>query len=119
VATDGIDRYYSVLEEMNERYADLSAPVLDRWARDIFPGASTEQVFDFRGPEMKQRLFRQKEHDWLKFGYTQEFLDSMRSQSFWDAQYARVHEYDQKICARRPGAAQHSFTEQSACSSSR
>ena len=114
VATDGIDRYYSVLEEMNHRYLDLAGPVLDRWANDIFLGASTEHVFDFRTPEMKERLFKQKENDWLKFGYTQEFLDSMRSQSFWDAQYAKVQDYDQKICALRP----HVAEEQVACSSS-
>ena len=51
---------------------------------------------------MKERLFKQKENDWLKFGYTKEFLDSMRSQDFWDAQYAKVREYNQKICALRP-----------------
>ena len=64
---------------------------------------------------MKERLFKQKEHDWLKFGYTKEFLDSMRSQSFWDAQYAKVQDYDQKICALRPSIAE----EQAVCSSSR
>jgi hypothetical protein len=115
VATDGIDRYFSVLDEMNHRYLDLAGPVLDRWAHDIFLGASTEHVFDFRTPEMKERLFKQKEHDWLKFGYTKEFLDSMRSQRFWDAQYAKVQDYDQKICTLRPRAAE----EQTVCSSSR
>jgi cysteine synthase len=115
VATDGIDRYFSVLEEMNHRYLDLAGPVLDRWANDIFLGATTEHVFDFRTPEMKERLFKQKERDWLKFGYTKEFLDSMRSQSFWDAQYAKVQNYDQKICTLRP----HAPEEKAVCSSSR
>ena len=64
---------------------------------------------------MKERLFKQKEHDWVKFGYTKEFLDSMRSQSFWNAQYAKVDEYNQKICALRPPVAE----EQPECSSSR
>ncbi len=64
---------------------------------------------------MKERLFQQKENDWLKFGYSKEFLDSMRHQDFWDAQYAKVGEYNQKICALRPQAAE----EQAACSSSR
>jgi hypothetical protein len=103
-----------VLDEMNHRYLDLAPPVLDRWTQDIFLGASTEHVFDFRKPEIKERLFQQKEHDWLKFGYTKAFLDSMRSQSFWDAQYAKVQEYDQKICALRPRA----MEEQAVCSSS-
>ena len=29
----------------------------------------------------------------------------MRSQDFWDAQYAKVSEYNQKICALRPARA--------------
>jgi cysteine synthase A len=37
----------------------------------------------------------------LKFGYTKEFLDSMRNQAFWDAQYAKVGEYNRKILASR------------------
>jgi hypothetical protein len=50
---------------------------------------------------VKERLFLQKEKDWLKFGYTKPFLDSMRSQTFWDAQYAKVDEYNRKILAAR------------------
>jgi cysteine synthase len=116
VATDGIDRYFSVLDEMNHRYLDLAGPVLDRWAHDIFLGASTDHIFDFRKPETKERLFQQKEHDWLKFGYSQEFLDSMRSLSFWDAQYAKVQEYNQKICALRSSPAPQPALEQARCS---
>ncbi len=114
VATDGFDRYHSVLEDLDSRYLELTPAVLDRWACDIFPGASSEHIFDFRKPAMKERLFKQKEHDWLKFGYTKEFLDSMRSQDFWDAQYAKVREYNRKICALRPAVAE----EQPLCSSS-
>jgi hypothetical protein len=114
VATDGFDRYRSVLDEMNSRYLELAPVVLDRWAHDIFLGAEDDHIFDFRKPAMKERLFKQKENDWLKFGYTKEFLDSMRSQDFWDAQYAKVREYNQKICALRPAV-----EEQTLCSSSR
>jgi cysteine synthase len=115
LATDGFDRYHSVLKDLEGRYLELTPAVLDRWAREVFLAASCEHVFDFRRPAMKERLFKQKEQDWLKFGYTKKFLDSMRSQDFWDAQYAKVREYDQKICALRPAAAE----EYPACSSSR
>jgi len=102
VATDGFDRYNSVLEDLNSRYLELAPQVLDRWAHDIFLSATDDHVFDFRKPAVKERLFAQKENDWLKFGYTKAFLDSMRSQSFWDAQYAKVPEYNRKIAALRP-----------------
>jgi len=101
VATDGFDRYNSVLEEMNSRYLELAPVVLDRWTHDIFLGASEEHVFDFRKPSVKEQLFVQKENDWLKFGYTKPFLDSMRGQDFWDAQYAKVATYNQKISSSR------------------
>jgi cysteine synthase len=101
VATDGFDRYNSVLEELNSRYLELAPQVLDRWTNDIFLEAADDHVFDFRKPDMKERIFAQKENDWLKFGYTRAFLDSMRSQDFWDTQYAKVSEYNRKIVAAR------------------
>jgi cysteine synthase len=101
VATDGFDRYNSVLEELNNRYLELAPQVLSRWTRDIFLGATDEHVFDFRKTLAKEQLFKQKENDWLKFGYSKPFLDSMRNQAFWDAQYAKVGEYNRKILASR------------------
>ena len=101
IATDGFDRYNSVLEDLSKRYLELAPQVLDRWAQDIFLNAGDEHVFDFRKASVKERLFVQKESDWLKFGYTKEFLDSMRKQTFWDAQYAKVDEYNGKILAAR------------------
>jgi cysteine synthase len=101
VATDGFDRYNSVLEDLNSRYLELAPVVLDRWTHDIFLAATEEHVFDFRKPAVKEQLFQQKERDWIKFGYTKQFLDSMRTQDFWDAQYAKVPAYNQKIIASR------------------
>ncbi|MGA3162428.1 MAG: pyridoxal-phosphate dependent enzyme [Terracidiphilus sp.] len=101
IATDGFDRYTSVLEELNSRYLELAPQVLNRWTHDIFLGATDEHVFDFRKTSAKEQLFKQKESDWLKFGYSKAFLDSMRNQAFWDAQYAKVGEYNRKILASR------------------
>jgi cysteine synthase len=115
VATDGFDRYQTVLDELDGRYLELAPQVMDRWARDIFLGASTDHIIDFRKPAMKEPMFRQKENDWLKFGYSKGFLDSMRHEDFWEAQYAKVSAYNQKICALRPRAVE----EQPACTSSR
>lgn len=97
VATDGFDRYHSVMDELDQRYLETASFVLDRWAKDIFLGADTEHVFDFRKASVKEQLFQQKENDWLKFGYSKEFMDSMREQSFWDNQYAKVTQYNDKI----------------------
>lgn len=101
VATDGFDRYNSVLAEMEHRYLEMAPFVLDRWAKDIFLGAQPDQVFDFRRSDKKEQLFAQKEQDWIKFGYSKEYLDSMRDQSFWDNEYAKINGYNEKIAALR------------------
>ena len=101
IATDGFDRYDSVLEELNARYLELTENVLSRWTQDIFIQADEQHIYDVRRPAAKQRLFRQKEADWLKFGYSQQYLDSMQDQAFWEAEYAKVEPYNQKILAQR------------------
>jgi len=90
IATDGFDRYNSVLEELNSRYLELAPQVLNRWTRDIFLGATDELVFDFRKPSAKEQLFKQKENDWLKFGTQSSFstpcatsLSGMHSMQRW------------------------------------
>jgi cysteine synthase len=101
VATDGFDRYQSVLDEMNQRYLEIAPFVLDRWANDIFLNVADDHVYDFRRACDKERLFKQKESDWPKFGYSKGFLDCMREQAFWNDQYAKVELYNQKIRALR------------------
>ena len=101
VATDGFDRYNSVLAEMEHRYLEMTPFVLDRWAADIFHGAHDDYVYDVRRADKKERLYQQKQSDWLKFGYSQEYLDSMRDMSFWNGEYAKVKDYNEKIASRR------------------
>jgi cysteine synthase A len=101
IATDGFDRYNSVLEDLDDRYLETSEFVLERWVRDIFHGMDDCNVFDFRRADKKEQLFKQKEKDWLPFGYSQEYLDAMRKPEFWDAEYDKIREYDKKIKAMR------------------
>jgi cysteine synthase len=97
VATDGMDRYHSVVEDLENRYLEVEDFVLERWARDIFLKATEDHIFDFRGAQAKETLYAQKEKDWLPFGYAKEYLDSMRSPDFWEAEYEKVKGYDKRI----------------------
>jgi cysteine synthase len=97
VATDGFDRYESVLEDLERRYLETEDFVLRRWFKDIFRKIGEEDVYDFRSAEKKQQLFDQKEKDWLKFGYKKEYLDAMKSQDFWDKEYTLHEHYDDLI----------------------
>jgi cysteine synthase len=78
VATDGFDRYPSVLANV--------APPAAETVEVVFRGQS--KILDVRPPEQKERLFEMKRELWSGFGYSAQYLDSMRSQSFWDAEYA-------------------------------
>ncbi len=103
IATDSIDRYSSVLEDLEARSLETSDYVLERWLKDIFIGMNDEDIYDFRREDRKEQLFQQKERDWLPFGYSREYLDSMRSHEFWDNEYNKVKYYDEKIKSLREG----------------
>lgn len=101
IATDSFDRYKSVIDNLNSRYLEVESFVLKRWVKDIFLGQNDSFVYDFRRSDAKERLYKQKEEDWLKFGYSKKYLDSMKQQEFWEAEYAKVHEYNKKIKVMR------------------
>jgi len=97
IATDGYDRYDTVLQNLQERYLETEDFVLRRWFKDIFLGADTNHIADYRPKSQKEKLFLQKENDWLKFGYKKEYLDSMKNMSFWDNEYKKVFHYNERI----------------------
>ena len=101
IATDGMDRYHSVLEDLSKRTLEIADFVLERWYEDIFIEADKKHVYDFRKSEAKERLYKQKEKDWLPFGYSREYLDLMRSMDFWEKEYLKYKEYDKKISQLR------------------
>jgi cysteine synthase len=97
VATDGFDRYQSVMEDLSHRVLEISDYVLTRWFKDIFIKTRVEDILDVRGTDQKERLFKQKENDWLKFGYQKAYLDEMKDMSFWDNEYKKIKHYNEKI----------------------
>lgn len=101
IATDSFDRYPSVIQNLHDRELEVTDHVLDRWFNDVFAGADTSYILDTRGEAAKEVLFKQKESDWLKFGYSKAYLDSMRKPEFWENEYNKVFEYDKKIAAMR------------------
>lgn len=97
IATDGFDRYDSVIQDMERRYLETEDFVLRRWKQDVFNKADIVDIVDYRSDSQKEKLFMQKEKDWLKFGYPKEYLDSMKKPEFWDNEYNKIFEYDEKI----------------------
>lgn len=106
VATDGFDRYPSVLKELEHRAGRLGDGHLDdrtltRWAKNAFHDQDGEEVLDVRGTKQKDRLHRQKAQVWSKFGYTTEFLNKMKKMDFWESEYNSIAEIDKEIKALR------------------
>ena len=101
IATDGFDRYPSVLANLEERVGPLTDSLLDQWFQTIFREWSADEILDVRPPEQKTRLFAAKEEVWTRFGYSKPYLERMKSQSFWDAEFEKIHEIDPAVTKAR------------------
>jgi hypothetical protein len=101
VATDGFNRYHSVIDNLNHRVLETEDFVLRRWFKDIFLKVNADDVDDLRSMEKKERLFKQKEHDWLRFDYSIDYLNQMRHMKFWNDEYELIKKYDKKIIEKR------------------
>jgi hypothetical protein len=97
VATDGFDRYPSVLADLAERRGPFDERAVDVGFEEVFRGGASEDILDVRGPAEKERLFGYKERVWSGFGYSHSYLKSMQSQSFWDAEFEKVGAIDEAL----------------------
>ncbi len=101
VATDGFDRYPSVLRDLERRRGPVTDALRQEWYEAIFRGAGTDGILDVRPALQKERLFRQKAEVWTRFGYTPAYLERMKSQAFWDDEYARIEQVDRDLRVER------------------
>ncbi len=101
VATDGFDRYQSVVDDLDRRSLETTPNVMHRWISDAFANCDGRLVFDCRRAPAKQRLFAQKEADWVPLGWSIERLDALKHQDTWEAEYAKVGHYNEAIRALR------------------
>lgn len=101
VATDGFDRYPSVMDELVAREGEPTDATYEQWVESIFLGADLDGVLDTRGGAEKERLHSMKESLWTRFGYSEAYLDSMMSDEFWEAEYAKISAIDASIVELR------------------
>jgi cysteine synthase len=101
IATDGFDRYPSVLADLERR----RGPWVDREIRAgfeaIFRGGDAREILDVRPRLQKERLFAAKEQVWTPFGYSRAFLEGMKSQSFWDEEFDKIARIDATLLKAR------------------
>jgi hypothetical protein len=101
IATDGFDRYPSVLEELARRKGTITESMLGNWFEGIYRESSVADLLDLRPRDQKQRLFDYKQTTWAKFGYSQPYLESMQSQVFWDTEYEKIRHIDEQLTHTR------------------
>lgn len=100
IATDGYDRYPSVMEDLARRHGtngQIGDDLLEKWHAEIIGGYSGADFLDVRSTDQQQRLFGAKQEMWTRFGYSDDYLDKMKSAQFWDDEYAKVPEVNASI----------------------
>jgi len=101
IATDGFDRYPSVLADLERRTGPPQETTTRSWFEEIFRGGCQADILDVRPRDQKERLFRYKEEVWSAFGYSAAYLQSMKTQSFWDAELDRIGALDRSLARAR------------------
>jgi cysteine synthase len=103
IATDGFDRYPSVLRNLEQRRGPLPESQLSERFEEVFRACDRREILDLRPREQKDRLFRYKEQVWTAFNYSRSYLANMQSQSFWDEEFEKVREIDADLLRTRSG----------------
>ncbi len=101
VATDGFDRYPSVIEDLRRRTGRQFQSQMVRWCAMPFAQSTPDEILDVRGSEQQDRLHRQKEAVWTRLGYPRDLLERMRSRAYWEEEAGRAVEVDRRYAQMR------------------
>jgi hypothetical protein len=101
IATDGFDRYPSVLADLERRRGPLRDSDLGARFEEVFRGGEAGDILDVRPREQKERLFGYKQEVWTPFGYSLSYLAGMKSQSFWDEEFSKIEKIDSELLETR------------------
>ncbi len=91
IATDGMDRYHSVIGKMKKKNKSEWEKKMGKIFRSPKGEVLTLDKYHL------DRLYNQKHRDWLPRGYKSEYLDEMKSQEFWDGEYRKIGKIDKNI----------------------
>lgn len=101
VATDGMDRYPSVMKDMAETYGSLDEAGTVGRVESIFKGQRTDWIQPGT-PENRARWHNLKYYTWVEQqGKTVEELDAQRDPAWWEQHQQMVNEIDMRLLALR------------------
>lgn len=101
IATDAIDRYYSVMADMAETYGKLDEAEAVGRIESIFHGVRTDWVLDGTR-EVRERWHNLKYYTWVEQqGKSVEELDAQRNPVWWEQHQLLIPEMDARLTALR------------------
>ncbi len=101
ICTDSIDRYYSVLDWLQDSEGTMDEAMATGRMESTFLGQKTDWIQEGT-QEVRQRWHNLKYYTWVEQqGKSVEELDSQRDPAWWVAHQERVAEIDQRILEAR------------------
>lgn len=97
VATDGLDRYHSVMADMAARYGAIDRTRAVTYLESIFLGAGLDWIQEGTRHN-RRRWFNLKYYTWVEQqGKTVEELNAQRSPDWWAEHQERVADFDKAL----------------------
>jgi cysteine synthase len=101
IATDGMDRYPSVMDAMRQKYGPADEGETVARVRSLFHGLKTDWVFPGT-PDNRQRWHHLKYYTWVEQqGKTVQELEAQRDPAWWESEQKRVKAIDKKLLKYR------------------
>jgi len=101
VATDSLDRYHSVMDDIAQAYGHLDEAATVGRVEGIFHGMRTDWIAEGTR-EARERWHNLKYYTWVEQqGKTVEELDAQRDPAWWVEHQQRVPEIDARLAALR------------------
>jgi hypothetical protein len=101
VATDALDRYYSVMDDMRRQFGELDEASAVGRVEGIFHAATTDWIQPGNS-ETRERWHNLKYYTWVEQqGKNVEELDAQRDPQWWVGHQERVAEIDNKLIEYR------------------
>ncbi|MEJ5200558.1 MAG: pyridoxal-5'-phosphate-dependent protein subunit beta, partial [Anaerolineae bacterium] len=101
VATDGLDRYGSVMEAMRRDYGVVDETEAIARVRSLFHGLRTDYIWEGNW-ENRARWHNLKYYTWVEQqGKTVQELDAQKDPAWWEAEQALVREIDARLLEYR------------------
>lgn len=105
-ATDSLDRYYSVIDEMAAHYGKLDEAAAVGRVEGVFHAASTDWVLEGT-KEVRERWHNLKYYTWVEQqGKSVQELDAQRDPQWWVGHQQRVQDIDKRLNVLREAETQ-------------